>query len=797
MPKTDPSSNRPDHPASPVGPGQPPSTVEPTAPTAAAPSPPPGSLTPGTASPATPPAPTLTPEQRLAIEAPPAGRLKIVAGAGSGKTEVLTRRVAALLAQGVAPRELVAVTYTRKAAAEMKQRLVEKRGLSPRLFHEMEVNTFHGFLSRLLRRDPFAAGLDGADATVTETARQLLLEEVREAFEVAFVDRLVSPDEGFEPTEAQALVREFPRALGQIRRFLLGPADFQAAVRRAVAVRGGPLTATEERVLDWLHRFYALYLNALGERHLMDFDEILLRGEALVREWQESGLAAGPRVFLIDEFQDNNREQLHIIERILAGRDGHLTVVGDFRQSIYRFQGADVTTFVEFSGDTEVILRENFRSCREVVDLANAFIAPTLPASLPPEHLDQTSRRGPSPRPLPIACLLTDSEHPRAQAAPIAALIRHLVDGGLWLDKADRPLTFGDVAVIVPSIRRLPASFEDPFLELGIPYQMSGGLGFYDRCEVAELVAFLRLLVNPYHDHSLVKILTGPLFGLTDSELAALALERRPRPADGEREPLWVRLEERRRTDPDRLPERAHRFTRFFADLRTHSLTMGVLDLAYHLIEEAGFREYVAGQRNELRRRRMENNLAKFLAVVRAFEQSGVFTTLRDFLAWHDRVLGSEIEEEEAGLGLDERGAVKIMTIHKAKGLEFPLVILPDLKGHQYRAGDRIRFSREEGLLVRPPGKGAPHPPCQAFHARERAAAEAEDRRKLYVAFTRAEEMLVITGKQRLAEVAPEPLQFVGTWLKANPRAGQVRPLTDAPAVGAAWLAAGARPAPA
>ncbi len=748
------------------------------------------------------------------------GRLKIVAGAGSGKTEVLTRRVAALLEHGVAPRDLVAVTYTRKAAAEMKQRLVAKRGLSPRLFHEMQVNTFHGFLGRLLRRDPFAAGLDGSDATVTETARQLLLEEVRDAFEAAFAERLTGPDEGFDPPEAQALVREFPRALGQIRRFLLGPAEFQAEVRRAAAGRGTPLTSTEQRVLDWLHRFYAMYLTALQERHLMDFDEILLRGEALVREWQETGSGAGPRVFLIDEFQDNNREQLRIVERMLAGRDGHLTVVGDFRQSIYRFQGADVSTFVSFQGTREIVLRENFRSCREVVELANAAIASGLPDTLPADQLDQIAHLGPSTRPKPLACLLTPSENPRDQAAAVADLIRRLVAGGLWLDKAARPLTFGDVAIIVPSIKRLPASFEDSFLERGIPYQMTGGLGFYDRCEIAELVAFLRLLVNPYHDHSLVKILTGPLFGLTDAELAELALDepaggaarRRGRVTtitggaggvlptagggkpDYEREPLWVRLERRRRRAPDRLPERAHRFARFFAELRTCSLTMGVLDLVYHLIEEAGFREYVAAQANDLRRRRLENNLAKFIAVVRGFEQSGVFTTLRDFLAWHDRVLGSDAEEEEAGLGLDERGAVKIMTIHKAKGLEFPLVILPDLKRHPYRAGSRIGFSREEGLLVRPAGPTTAHAPWQAFQQREKQAAEAEDRRKLYVAFTRAEEMLVVTGRERLANDPQEPLAFVRSWIEAHPTAGWVANLEDAPALAAAWLAAGARP---
>jgi DNA helicase-2/ATP-dependent DNA helicase PcrA len=765
---------------------------------------------------------SLTADQRAAIEAPPMGRLKIVAGAGSGKTEVLTRRIAALLEQGVPPRDLVAVTYTRKAAAELKQRLVAKRGLSPRLFHEMQVNTFHGFLGWLLRRDPFAAGLDGSDATVAETARQLLLEEVREAFEAAFAERLTSSAEGFDPPEAQALVREFPRALGRIRRFLLGPADFQAEVRRAAAARGVPLTATEQRVLDWLHRFYAMYLNALQERHLMDFDEILLRGEALVREWQETGSGAGPRVFLIDEFQDNNREQLRIVERILAGRDGHLTVVGDFRQSIYRFQGAEVSTFVDFRGTREIVLRENFRSCQEVVELANAAIAPGLPAGLPAEQREQISHLGPSARPQPVACLLTGSENPRDQAAAIAELIKRLVAGGLRVVKTGRPLAFGDVAVIVPSIRRLPASFEDAFLERGVPYQMTGGLGFYDRCEIAELVAFLRLLVNPYHDHSLVKILSGPLFGLTDAELADLALDEPPdladepiapsagaekgmvregrrsagrKTSDGEREPLWVRLERRRRQAPERLPERAHRFARFFAELRTCSLTMGVLDLVYHLIEEAGFREYAAAQANDLRRRRLENNLAKFIAVVRGFEQSGVFTTLRDFLAWHDRVLGSDIEEEEAGLGLDDRGAVKIMTIHKAKGLEFPLVILPDLKRRPYRADHRIGFSREEGLLVRPAKGTAAHPPWETYQEREKAATEAEDLRKLYVAFTRAEELLVVTGHERRSVDSQEPLAFVRSWIEAHPTAGQIRDLEDVSGLAEAWLTAGACPA--
>ncbi|OIP21972.1 hypothetical protein AUK22_11060 [bacterium CG2_30_54_10] len=750
----------------------------------------------------------LTDDQARAVSSPAEGSLKIIAGAGSGKTEVLTRRVAALLLNGVAPRELVAITYTRKAAAEMKLRLVEKRGLSPRLFHEMEVNTFHGFLSGLLRRDPFSAGLDGADATITETARQLLLEEILFKFEATFAERLISADEGFEATEAQALVKEFPHTIGKIRRFLLSPASFQTTVRHTGQTRGSPLTLYEQRVLDWLHRYYMMFLSAMQDRRLMDFDEILLRGETLVREWRDSGYLHASRVFLIDEFQDNNLEQLRTIERLLAGREGHLTVVGDFRQSIYRFQGADVAAFTGFKGTTEIILRENFRSFKEIVDLANSWIGPVLPPNLPPDQISQISRRGPSPRPHTIACLLSDSDHPREHASAMARMIRKLVDSRLLLSgKEARSLAFGDIAIIVPSIKRLPASFEDPFIEQGIPYQMSGGLGFYDRSEIAEMVAFLRLLANPFHDHSLVKILTGPLFGLTDSELARIAQPTPMKPANPERgnpepgvipripgtdqEPLWIRMENRLRADPEGFPDRAESFFRFFSDLQNRRLTMSVLDLVYFLMEEAGFREHIASQKNDLQKRRMENNLSKFIGIVRSFEQSGVFTTLHDFLAFQDRVLSSDVDEEEAGLGLDERGSVKIMTIHKAKGLEFPLVFLPNLKAHRFSAHDRIGFSREEGLLVRPKGKPPYHPPCNNFIERERRASAAEDRRKLYVAFTRAEELLVVTGSRNRSDNPDEPLHFIRTFLETNPDRGAVSSISDADALCDAWLATG------
>lgn len=728
----------------------------------------------------------LNPDQSRAVSEPPSGFVKIAAGAGSGKTEVLTRRIVALLRQGIRPSELVAITYTRKAAAEMKERLaLPERGLGAAILRDLQVSTFHAFLGDWLRRDPFGAGLDRGDAVLTEGGRKLILAEILEEFRQAHAAELLEGPEAFGPDLAHRVTELFPGMLGAVRRYLLSPAGFQRFSDQKFGERPTPPAPLERLVQIWFFRFYSRYLQKLEERHLLDFDEILRRGAGLIASQRESGLDPDQRIFLIDEFQDNNREQFGIVRSFIEGRDGHVTVVGDEKQSIYRFQGADIGTFRSFPATETIWLNRNYRSVQEILTLADAYISSGIDNPPPAQEAD----RGPSPRPQPVACLLTQPQAGNAEAEAVAGMIQALVGGGLRVDgrNGPRPLTYGDCAVIVNSVTKLPRAYEDALLARGIPYVMSGGLGFYARHEIAAVLAFLKLLVRPDDDYSLATILTGPQYGLSDAELGRLFRERRE-----ERVSLLAHL---LALPEEGLPERVGEFRHLFVQLQAMSGSLGVLDLVYAVLEQAGFFEHAASQADDLQRRRLENNLAKFIGIVRAFEANGVFTTLRDFLAYHEKTLDTGADEDEAGLGLEEGEAVKILTIHKAKGLEFPVVFLPRLRTRPFKREQGLYVTREQGLITcQSEGGGSPDDIVNVFFDGDEIASNGEERRKLYVALTRARDLLVISGSAFDAEKEKQALFELSGMLRARPDIGIVRPVDEWRFVTDPWLAAGSLP---
>lgn len=737
----------------------------------------------------------LTEDQATAVTWPGTGRLRIAAGAGSGKTEVLTRRIAGLLDNGIRAAEMVAITYTQKAAAEMKARLVDKRQLNPARLRDMEVSTFHAFLGRFLRQDPFGAGIDRSDAVIAENNRQLILRELVEKFAEVFGERIIAGPQALGATVAMKLVNEFPAALGKIRRYQLKPGEFYQMATALFNERSVEPSPLEKNCLEWLFHFYSCYLEELKRRGLLDFDEILIRSRDLVKDMREAGSLPERRVFLIDEFQDNNPDQLEIVNLFCRGRDSHITVVGDEKQSIYRFQGANIDTFRNFDSDHDIILADNFRSYHEIITLADRFLE--LGGNTGKMFTQQLARRGNSPRVPAVNCLL----HPEGSGnteicAELAEMIKSMAASGLRITDrktgVERALRYGDIAIIVSSIGNLPRQFEDALATRQIPYIMSGGFSFYARSEIDEILAFLRLLVQPDDDHALIKILSGPLYGLDDEELAKFASAGR-----SEKTALLPHLLAQ---TPELLPLRARQLRELFVLLKERASRPGLLDLCHFILEQAGFYEYAASQASELRRRRTENNLAKFLGIVRNFEQNGIFTSLRDFLSYIERILTSGIDEDEAGLGLEEGDALKIMTIHKSKGLEFPAVICPFLKRRSYRATNRIYFDRQYGLMVNDPSqagrKGAP-PVLEKYLEEDRQASEDEDRRKLYVAFTRAEDILIITGREELSlppekENKPaEPLHEVHQLLSEDPKLGHSGSLLDWRQLLANWLESG------
>ena len=737
----------------------------------------------------------LTPEQSEAVAYPPEGRLRISAGAGSGKTEVLTRRIDALLKQGIKPEELVAITYTTKAASEMKDRLTEKRKISPSVLRKMEVATFHSFLSRFLKQDPFGAGIDSSIKVVDENTREILMLDLADRFAEQFGDKIINGQNALGADLAAKLIAKFPLALSKIRRYLLSPGEFYRKAKQELDKRG---TELEYKTLEWLFQFYTLYMEELEKRNLLDFDEILIKSKNLIQNMRESGSLPDRRIFLIDEFQDNNPNQLGIVEEFCRDRESQICVVGDEKQSIYRFQGAKVDTFRNFSSDQDIILKDNFRSYSEIIDFADTFLEKS--GDVGKMFVKQTAKRGASPKYPAISCLLSPEYMNTAEVSQnIVRFIHDIVASGMTIpDRKNngemRPIRYGDIAIILNSVKNLPINFEDTMTALQIPYVLSGGFGLYDRSEIEDIISFLKLLIQPDDDYSVVKLLTGPLYGLNDSDLAKLSLEGK---FDNIR--LLPRILAMKEED---LPEEAINFRNLYISIKERANKPGLVNLCHTIIEQAGFYEYSATLDSDLTTKRINNNIAKFLGIVRDFEQNGVFTSLRDFLNQVDRTREADIDEDEAGLGLDEGDAVKIMTIHKSKGLEFPLVILPFLKGRHYRFNEKIVYDDQFGLIVNEKNpddkKAEPSPVLEEYKDVDRKEADSEEFRKLYVAFTRAENLLVVIGTEE-ASIPPEdpmkpitePICHITNILADNPKLGVTRSLEDWQSLLNQWLETG------
>lgn len=728
----------------------------------------------------------LTEQQQNAVSAASEDWLKVSAGAGSGKTEVLTRRIAALLLNGIKPAQLTAITYTQKAAAEMKNRLIERKRVNPAELRELEVSTFHAFLSSILKQNPFLAGIDRTDKVLSENDRKILMAELLEEFAQLYGDRIISGEQALGAEVAQKIINQFPQTLGKIRRYMLEPSSFYRLAKDRFKKRSEDVSALELNTLEWLFKFYSCYIQQLNYRGLLDFDEILIKGSKLVAELKEQNAMPLRSVFLIDEFQDNNTDQINIIRRFCEGRKSHITVVGDDKQSIYSFQGADVEAFRSFESDKTINLNDNFRSYSQIIKLAEAFV---LDDKSGLDVQPQIARRGDSVRKPAVTCMLSEPEiDVRQQSEHLADLIEQMVSKKMALSDDSGAIKYGDIAIITSSIRKIPAELEDALAARQIPYVMSGGLGFYARSEIEEILSFLRLLVYPDDDHAAVKILTGPLYGLDDSELAQLTLSKR-------REEMSL-VSYIMAADENSIPLKVRLFRKLFVKLRSKSLNSQVLELCHIILEQAGFYEYAATCPGFIKSKRMLNNISKFLAIVRNFQQNGIFTSLRDFIVHIERFLLSDVDEDEAGLGLEEGEAVKILTIHKSKGLEFPVVFCPFLKKRPYRINSRIHFDKQTGLMVSDPSLSARKGmSCEHldYIERDQLLSECEDVRKLYVAFTRARDLLIITGEKVLTDETEdknlsEPLCRVKEILEQNPDIGKVTDLSLWPEILSQWL---------
>jgi DNA helicase-2/ATP-dependent DNA helicase PcrA len=641
---------------------------------------------------------TLNPEQRDAV-LHIGGPLLILAGAGSGKTRVITSRIAYLVGEGHArPEQVLALTFTNKAAEEMRARVEALAGGD---CGRMWLSTFHALCARLLRREAPAIGLS-RDFVIYDSSDQLAV------VKAALKDLRI--DDGFVQPRA-ALSR-----ISHAKNRMEGPDALRSSP--------GLWSRRDEQVA----RIYEYYVAALRESHALDFDDLLLKTLDLVErsEPTRAKYAAQFRFAMVDEYQDTNRPQYLLIRR-LAEVHRNLCVVGDPDQSIYKWRGADLRNILDFEHDFPeariIKLERNYRSTQIILDAASAVISQNRNRK---DKLLWTDRTGGDR----IVYYRGTDE----------------LDEADFITSAARSALAGDVEAAVAVLYRTNAqsrAIEDALMRQGLAYKVIGGVRFYERREVKDALAYLRLVINPHDDVSLRRVVNVPARGIGKGVMDALEAVSPAAPADlplldaglepvSSANSLWSRLAaglERRAFAP-----RAAASLAAFRDLIVALTGIARQDppstVIGKVLDRSGYLQDLRGERSEEAEGRVEN-LAELVSAAREFEQREPEPTLRGFI---DRLsLLSDADEEQGSR--DAR--VLLMTLHTAKGLEFPVVVLAGM---------------EEGLFP---------------HSRSTGEEEEleEERRLCYVGMTRARARLFLTGAARrrvFGEYQPsEPSRFI------------------------------------
>ncbi|MGH3853044.1 MAG: DNA helicase PcrA [Pseudonocardiaceae bacterium] len=613
----------------------------------------------------------LNPQQRAAVEH--AGSpLLIVAGAGSGKTRVLAYRIAYLLAQrGVAPGQVLAITFTNKAAAEMRQRVAALVG---RRAAVMWVSTFHSMCVRILRRE--AAMLPGLTSSFS----------IYDSDDTRRLIAMVARDLDLDPKRYPA--RTLAAKISNLKNDLVDPS-----------------TATDAAGNDFERRVaevYAGYQRRLGGSNALDFDDLIMRTVELLRGFPDVAEHYRRRFrhILVDEYQDTNHAQYVLVRELAAppaaAEDpAELCVVGDADQSIYAFRGATIRNIEEFERDfpnaQTILLEQNYRSTQTILSAANAVIARN------PGRRDKRlwSAAGDGE---PIVGYVADNEHD--EAAFIASEIDQLVDSG----KA----RFGDVAVFYRT-NNSSRVFEEMFIRLGLPYKVVGGVRFYERREVRDAVAYLRVLDNPEDTVSLRRILNTPRRGIGDRAQDVLD-------AHAERERISFAAALRAAAAGQEIsqlsPRSRNAITAFVAlldELRGKATGESVAEILEVVLERTGYlAELEASEDPQDGTRR--DNLTELVTVAREFatdvgpvipvEDGGAEPgSLAAFLERVSLVADADQIPDDDG---SSSGVVTLMTLHTAKGLEFPVVFLTGwedgLFPHQRALGDPTELAEERRL---------------------------------------------------------------------------------------------------
>jgi len=606
----------------------------------------------------------LNPMQKQAVEHRE-GPLLIMAGAGSGKTKVLTCRIANLLAHGVRPWQILAITFTNKAATEMRERVDNLIGEAAK---EVWLSTFHSFCARFLRREIEALNGYKRNFVIYDTSDGQTV--IKHCLKDLNLD-----DKQYTPGHVL-------NAISNAKNKMQSP--------RAMAAEAGHNFHQAK-----LAELYELYQKKLRENNALDFDDLLMLSVQLLQD-NDAVREKYQRRFqyiLVDEYQDTNGAQYELT-RLLAAGYRNLCVVGDADQSIYGWRGADISNIMNFERDypeaTVIKLEQNYRSTKTILAAANAVIAHN--SNRKPKKLWTENAQG---EPLTVY----EARDEKDEADYIDSTIEEL--------HSQQNLAYGDVAILYRTNAQSRV-IEETFMRRGLPYTMVGGLKFYDRKEIKDVLAYLRLIFNPLDSVSLLRIINTPKRSIGATTIAKLTQY-----AEQTGQPIFTLLASEADLDAAGLTARAKKPLMAFSELMFN--LMGEADglhldeLVEQVLEETHYIDELKKDKKTENESRIEN-LHEFVGVARDFEASEENPDLEMFLAQLSLV--SDIDNADMD---DDR--VTLMTLHAAKGLEFPVVFMAGM---------------EEGLFP---------------HSRTLTEPEEmeEERRTCYVGITRAQRQLYLT----------------------------------------------------
>ena len=614
------------------------------------------------------------------------GPCLVIAGAGSGKTKVLTHKIAYLIEEkNIKPWNILAITFTNKAANEMKERITNLIG---EVANDMWIGTFHSICVKILRKFIDRVGYN-SDFVIFDTSDQKTL--IKQCIRSLNLDDKIYTDRG--------VIAEISNSKNE----MLTPMQYKLRTNNEIR---------KEKIAE----IYEIYQRRLKENNALDFDDIINLTIQILTENQDvlEYYSEKFKYVLVDEYQDTNKAQFTLIT-LLSGRHGNITVVGDNDQGIYSFRGADITNILNFEKDfpgTKIIkLEQNYRSTKAILDAANAVIKHNEKKY--EKNLWTEKEGGKRPE---VAIL--DNEYEEANF--IVEQINRL--------KREEYYKYSDFTVLYRTNAQ-SRSIEDIFRRENIPYKMIGGLKFYERKEIKDVIAYLRLIHNQADNLSLGRIINEPKRGIGQT-----SMEKIEAIAETNGISMYEVIKHTEQYGLNKVFINSREFINIIEDLSSKKDEMLISELTKEVLNKTGYMKALELENTAQAESRIEN-LNEFLTVAMEFEEENAENSLAEFL--ESITLSSDIDGME-----DKEDSVTLMTLHSAKGLEFPVVFLVGM---------------EEGLF-----------PSYRSIGEQREIEE--ERRLCYVGITRAKEYLFLTCAKQRTIFGSTSLNKISRFLEEIPK---------------------------